>query len=79
MRKAPEPKTQKERIDLLKQRIEESGLSSTAFAEDVLLRDSRTIRRWLSGDSPIPAQVMDWLIDCEPHPWPPKPRQRRKP
>jgi hypothetical protein len=78
MKKAPEPKTQTERIALLKQRIEESGLSSTRFAENVLLRDSRTIRRWIAGESPIPAQVMDWLIECEPHPWPPKPRRGRK-
>lgn len=66
------PKTQQESIEYLKQRIEQSGLSTTRFAVEVLMRDPRTVRRWLSGDSPIPAVVMDWLVNPQPLPWPSK-------
>jgi hypothetical protein len=41
--------------------IERSGLSARAFARDVLWRDERTVRRWLAGDSPVPAVVADRL------------------
>lgn len=47
--------------DLLEAAIEASGLSARRFARTVLLRDERTIRRWLAGDSPIPAAVVTWL------------------
>jgi hypothetical protein len=47
--------------DLLARVIAASGLSASAFARDVLLREPRTIRRWLAGDSPIPAVVGAWL------------------
>lgn len=56
--------------DLLRQRIDESGLSARAFAAQVLLRDERTIRRWLAGDSPIPVAVREWLEDPSQAPWP---------
>ncbi len=39
--------------------IERSGLSAPAFALRILLRNERTIRRWLKGDSPIPQVVVD--------------------
>lgn len=46
--------------------IEASGLSARRFADEVLLRDERTVRRWLAGDSPIPEPVavrLDaWLL-----------------
>lgn len=64
------PKTQKEAIELLEARIDASGLSTSKFAERVLLRDGRTVRRWLSGESPIPNIVMEWLIDPPVAPWP---------
>lgn len=48
-------------VDLLRLAIERSGLSARAFARDVLWRDERTVRRWLSGESPIPAIVSDRL------------------
>jgi len=38
--------------------IHESGLSARRFAVEILTRDERTIRRWLAGDSPIPAAVV---------------------
>jgi hypothetical protein len=41
--------------------IERSGLSASAFARDVLIREPRTIRRWLAGDSPIPTVVVAWV------------------
>lgn len=31
------------------------------FAEDVLLRDDRTVARWLSGRTAIPPRVARWL------------------
>src|SRR5688572_17421431 len=47
--------------DLLALMIKRSGLSARAFARDVLWRDERTVRRWLAGDSPVPAVVADRL------------------
>ncbi len=46
---------------LLRAAIERSGLSARSFARDVLWRDERTVRRWLSGESPLPAVVADRL------------------
>lgn len=51
----------KNTIQLLEQAIERSGLSARAFAKDILWRDERTVRRWLSGESPIPRVVSDRL------------------
>lgn len=48
---------------LLKEAIERSGLSARRFAVQVLIRDERTIRRWLAGDSPIPDAVLRFLTD----------------
>ena len=59
-----------EAVALLRRRIEESGVSSTRFAVDVLWRDPRTVRRWLSGDSPIPKIVAEKLVHPTPAPWP---------
>jgi hypothetical protein len=44
--------------DLLAHVIAHSGLSARAFARERLLRDERTVRRWLAGDSPIPEPVV---------------------
>lgn len=52
--------------ELLAKRIAESGLSQREFAVTVLLRDERTIRRWLAGDSPIPEPVLRFLSATEP-------------
>jgi hypothetical protein len=48
-------------VALLEQAIKASGLSDRRFAVEVLIRDERTVRRWLAGDSPIPAVVADFL------------------
>jgi len=47
--------------DLVALAIERSGLSARAFARDVLWRDERTVRRWISGESPVPKVVADRL------------------
>jgi hypothetical protein len=47
--------------ELLEQAIKRSGMSARAFAKEVLWRDERTVRRWLSGESPVPAVVADRL------------------
>ena len=67
---ALEPQTQAEWMALLRKRIEESGLSSTQFARRVLLREALTVRRWLSGERPIPKLVQEWLVQPEAAPWP---------
>lgn len=43
--------------ELIRAAINASGLSARRFAVEVLIRDERTIRRWLAGDSPIPDVV----------------------
>lgn len=48
-------------IELLKQAIDASGLSDRRFAVEVLIRDERTVRRWLAAESPIPKVVRDFL------------------
>ena len=50
-------------VALLREAIQRSGLSARAFAYQVLVRDERTMRRWLSGDSPMPAIVAKWLAE----------------
>ena len=48
-------------VELLRTAIERSGLSARQYAVTVLLRDERTVRRWLAGDSPIPQPVVEFL------------------
>ena len=62
--------TRAEQVALLERRISESKLSVRRFARAVLLREERTIYRWLAGDSPIPERVVAWLETPEKHPWP---------
>lgn len=64
------PKTQAEWVQLLEQRIAQSELSDTRFAREVLKRDPRTLRRWASGEQPIPSEVQDFLVDPQKAPWP---------
>ena len=47
--------------DQLAAAIKTSGLSASAYARTVLIREPRTIRRWLAGDSPIPQSVIAFL------------------
>jgi hypothetical protein len=46
---------------LLRAAIDRSRLSARQYAVSVLLRDERTVRRWLAGDSPIPDVVVAFL------------------
>lgn len=48
-------------VERLRAAIEASGMSARQYAADVLLRDERTVRRWLAGDSPIPDPVIRFL------------------
>ena len=58
------PRTRPEQVKLLRDAIKASGLSARRFATEAPLpRDERTVRRWLAGDSPIPAIVQDRLED----------------
>ena len=54
---------------LLDLRIRESGLTQKDFAERVVMREARTVRRWRNGVSPIPKTVQGWLHRPEPSPW----------
>lgn len=54
-------KTQALALARLRAAITASGLSATLYARQVLIRDSRTVRRWLAGDSPIPQSVIQFL------------------
>lgn len=45
--------------DQLRAAIAASGLSISEFARSVLVRDPRTLRRWLSGERPIPRHVLE--------------------
>jgi hypothetical protein len=48
-------------LALLRGAISLSGLSARSFAETVLVRDERTVRRWIAGDTPIPSVLRHWL------------------
>jgi len=47
--------------ELLARVIAASGLSARQYAVEVLLRNERTVRRWIAGDSPIPEEVVAFL------------------
>lgn len=47
--------------DLLRAVIARHDVSVNRFAAEVLVRDARTVRRWLSGEQSLPAAVRRWL------------------
>jgi hypothetical protein len=49
--------------ELLRAAIQASGLSARKFAVQVLIRDERTIRRWLAGTNFIPQTVKAKLLE----------------
>ena len=57
---------------ILEARISEAGISAKKFASEVLKRDERTLRRWRSGESPLPDLVRRCIRDPQPAPWPTK-------
>lgn len=48
-------------IAQLREAIRRSGLSVTQYARRVLVRDPRTVRRWLAGTQAIPQAVLDLI------------------
>lgn len=44
-------------VDLLSRAITRSGMSPRSYAINVLVRDQRTVRRWLDGEQPLPKEV----------------------
>lgn len=63
-------RTEAEVVGLLRRRIAESELSTSRFAVEVMIRQPRTIRRWVSGESPVPKVVVEWLEAPQVAPWP---------
>lgn len=50
-------------VTALRLAIRASRRSTRRFAREVLLREPRTVRRWLAGESIIPAAVVEWMCD----------------
>lgn len=71
-KEAPTPTTPEEARALLEARLKESKMTTTEFAHEVLTRDARVIRRWLSGDAPIPQRVITFLVKPRASRWPPR-------
>jgi hypothetical protein len=55
------PATRAAEVALLRAAIARSGLSVSQYAARVLVREARTVRRWLSGELQIPRAVLDRL------------------
>lgn len=49
--------------ELIREAVAASGLSARRFAERIMARDERTIRRWVAGDTEIPPVARRWLED----------------
>ena len=47
--------------DLVRAAIDASGLSARRFAERIIGRDERTVRRWVAGATEIPPVARAWL------------------
>ena len=47
--------------DQLAAALKLSGMTQQRYASEILLRPARTLRRWLTGDSPIPQSVIAFL------------------
>ena len=54
--------TNRDYVALLREAIAQSGLTSSDYSRTVLIRNDRTLRRWLTGESPIPKAVSDYLL-----------------
>ncbi len=46
---------------LIRAAIDGSGLSARRFAELIISRDERTVRRWVAGEVDIPPHARAWL------------------
>lgn len=60
-----ERRAEEQRLSLLalREAVKSSGLSTEDYAKHILLREGRTVRRWLKAESPIPQVVCQWLLD----------------
>lgn len=60
-----ERRAEEQRLSLvaLRDALQSSGLSTEDYAKHILLREGRTVRRWLADESPIPHVVCQWLLD----------------
>ena len=58
--------TRAEQVAKLRAAIARSGLSNRQYAERILARDERTVRRWLSGKQDIPHVVLRLLEAGDP-------------
>ena len=47
--------------ELIRAAVQAAGISARQFAERVLGRDERTLRRWAAGSSPIPLKARTFL------------------
>ena len=45
--------------ELISAAIEATGLSVRRFAREVLVREPRTVWRWLAGENPLPTAVRE--------------------
>ena len=52
-----------EEIALLRADMARRGISLREYAETVLIRDVRTVRRWLAGERQIPRAVLELIIN----------------
>jgi hypothetical protein len=50
-------------VELLRAAIAAAGGSARAFAKRPLLRNERTVRRWLAGEQPLPKEVRAYLLE----------------
>lgn len=55
------PQSPDDPFALLREAIRVSGLSARSFAETLLVREERTVRRWIAGEAPIPDVVIRFL------------------
>lgn len=56
---------QAERVAVLERAIERSRMSTRQYARTVLMRDPRTVYRWLKLERPVPAVVAERLLELE--------------
>jgi hypothetical protein len=63
-------------LELLSQAITASGLTLGRFAREVMIREELTVRRWLSGETDLPAVVRKWLHHGETKGWAPAEMRR---
>lgn len=64
LKRTPEiPPARRAHVELLRNALAASKMLAQDFARNVLLRDERTLRRYLNGEVPIPGVVVEFLTD----------------